>query len=247
MPPWLLGPRRRQRRRHSESYHQPAWLLRVCVRRGHWRVAPRDEHHALRVLRFCRANAIVSRTAAILLAAQQAGAEFIVENPPDRSNRDTPYFLHSRHCPIRRVPDFVTLRQVTGSDLITFPQCAFGADYQKYTSLLVSPGLLPALRPLASLACKHTQHRATAGGGRVDGNFTSPRSAAYPPDLNYLLARILASHRPGDTQRPAVDAVAAACARQALGKIDAGQVLATTEAINAAADLPEPAPEGVAA
>ena len=44
-----------------------------------------------------------------------------------------------------------------------------------------------------------------------------------------------------------VDAVAAACARQALGKIDAAQVIDGTEAINAAADLPEPVSEGVAA
>lgn len=35
-----------------------------------------------------------------------------------------------------------------------------------------------------------------------------------------------------------VDAVAAACARAAIGKIDAGQVIDGTEAINAAADLP---------
>ena len=85
------------------------------------------------------------------------------------------------------------MRKRTGGELITFPQCAFGADYQKYTSLLVSPGLLPSLRPLRSLTCTHSQHRAIAGGDRHNGKFSSSRSAAYPADLNFLFAKVLAT------------------------------------------------------
>ena len=59
--------------------------------------------------------------------------------------------------------------------------------------------------------------------------------------------KVLANVLPGLLKvalRPPVsaDAVAAACARVALGQIEAGQVIEGTEAINAAADLPKPEP-----
>ena len=162
----------------------------------------RDRDHPLglphlaprRVRQVRRANAIINRTAAILLASWQAGAEFIIENPPDRGMRDTPYYLHPRHCPLWNLPVITELTSLVGTELITFPQCAFGAPFQKYTSLLSSPGLAVALRPLGRLACNHAKHDEIAGGTRDDrGEFTSFRSTAYPLELNFLFARILAS------------------------------------------------------
>eukprot|EP00965_Chrysotila_dentata_P047430 1573366-Pleurochrysis_carterae.AAC.1 len=79
------------------------------------------------------------------------------------------------------------------SKLITFPQCALGADAQKYTTLLVSPGIAPSLQSLADLHCDHRTHNSIAGG-RKDGDvWSSAQSAAYPPDLNFLFARVFAS------------------------------------------------------
>ena len=145
-----------------------------------------------------QANRVIARTFAILTAGFQAGSEFIIENPPDRSKENSPLYLHRRHCPLWHLPDVIQFRKATGSEMISFPQCAFGADYQKFTSLLISPGLAPSLRPLSSLTCTHAQHRAIAGGDRRHGQFTSYRSAAYPADLNFLFAKVLATAKAAD-------------------------------------------------
>eukprot|EP00965_Chrysotila_dentata_P004566 148388-Pleurochrysis_carterae.AAC.1 len=60
-------------------------------------------------------------------------------------------------------PDVIALKADHDASLITFPQCALGANAQKYTSLLVSPGLVPSLSSLPSLRCQHSHHSAIAG------------------------------------------------------------------------------------
>eukprot|EP00965_Chrysotila_dentata_P000554 18135-Pleurochrysis_carterae.AAC.1 len=90
-----------------------------------------------------QANEIVRRTAQLLRAAHSSGAEYILEHPADRGALSSPIFLHKRHAPIWIVPEVQALRADTDASLITFPQCALGAPAQKYTSLLVSPGLTP--------------------------------------------------------------------------------------------------------
>ena len=86
-------------------------------------------------------------------------------------------------APLWLVPEVVELVQRTGARMITFPQCALGSRYQKWTSLLVSPELEPFLRDLGSLACQHPHgHPAVAVGA------DSARAAAYPPEMNRRLA-----------------------------------------------------------
>eukprot|EP00965_Chrysotila_dentata_P160245 5291813-Pleurochrysis_carterae.AAC.1 len=45
-------------------------------------------------------NEIIRRTAALLRAAHDAGAEFILEHPADRGANNSPIYLHGRHAPL---------------------------------------------------------------------------------------------------------------------------------------------------
>eukprot|EP00965_Chrysotila_dentata_P131277 4339865-Pleurochrysis_carterae.AAC.1 len=49
------------------------------------------------------------------------------------------------------------------------------------------------LRSLADLCCEHHSHAAIAGGRKHSDQWSSVASAAYPPDLNFLLAKVLAA------------------------------------------------------
>eukprot|EP00965_Chrysotila_dentata_P148369 4898409-Pleurochrysis_carterae.AAC.1 len=97
------------------------------------------------------------------------------------------------------MPDIQALRATDNADLITFPQCALGASAQKYTTLLATPGISPSLVSLSNLTCQHTTHPTQAGGSKCDDTWTSRSTAAYPPDLNFLLARVIASCRAART------------------------------------------------
>ena len=65
----------------------------------------------------------------------------------------------------------------------------FGADVQKYTTLLFTAGLAPMLRPLHQMVCSHTPGtHAMAGGAQLkDGTWNSASSAAYPTDFNMFV------------------------------------------------------------
>eukprot|EP00965_Chrysotila_dentata_P036773 1223805-Pleurochrysis_carterae.AAC.1 len=77
---------------------------------------------------------------------------------------------------------------------ITFPQCALGAAAPKYTTFLCTLGLQPALSPrLATLTYTHRTHAAHVGGTRDGDSWRSSTHSAYPPDLNMLIARAVAS------------------------------------------------------
>eukprot|EP00965_Chrysotila_dentata_P219273 6191032-Pleurochrysis_carterae.AAC.2 len=104
----------------------------------------------------------------------------------------SPIFLHKRHAPIWITPDIVALKADTASSSVTFPQCALGATSQKYTTLSVSPGLTPQLQKLSNLRCQHPDHRDFAGGSKTASGWASKQHSAYPPDMNFLLARVIA-------------------------------------------------------
>eukprot|EP00965_Chrysotila_dentata_P064087 2121836-Pleurochrysis_carterae.AAC.1 len=72
-------------------------------------------------------------------------------------------------------------------------QCALGATAQRYTTFMCTPGLLPALSRLFTLTCTHRTHISNVGGSRDDTGWKSASHAAYPPDLNMLIAKAVAS------------------------------------------------------
>eukprot|EP00965_Chrysotila_dentata_P092279 3046282-Pleurochrysis_carterae.AAC.1 len=92
-----------------------------------------------------QANLLVERTTALLHAARDAGAEFILEHPADRGHISSPLYLHARHGPLWTVPTVAELGARHSCSYITFPQCALGAPAQKYTTFMCTPGLQPAL------------------------------------------------------------------------------------------------------
>ena len=137
------------------------------------------------------ANRIIARTVALLAAGRRCGAEFVIENPCDRGNSNlTASFLHKDHCPLWLLPEVKALAHLAEADYCTFPQCAFGAKWQKRTTLMYTPGFHEFLSPLKKLFCNHSFH-----GGRLDGQqgddgtWETSEAAAYPPQLNYFFAR----------------------------------------------------------
>ena len=91
------------------------------------------------------------------------------------------------------MPTIIHLQRACSARLVTFPMCAFGAPWQKHTSLMFSAGFEPYLSSLSTLTCKHTKHDEPAGGRNAKGIWSSHRTAAYPPNFNYYLAKAVLS------------------------------------------------------
>ena len=144
-----------------------------------------------------RANRLTRRMAYILGAAAQCGTQFIIENPADRGDpSDDTLFIDERHGPIWHFPVIRLLADSASATLATFAQCMFGADTQKYTTFMYTPGFDTSLSPINGLRCNHPpgSHRASAGGLRNDnGTWNSRESAAFPADLNLHVAQSIAS------------------------------------------------------
>ena len=146
-------------------------------------------------------NTLVDRAVQIIRAVVNRSGCYIVENPIDRSNAEQSERLHlghwPRHASLWDMEEMKALRQDTASELIHFPQCALGGDAQKWTTLLVSSSLADhGLRAeLGSLRCTHARgtHRKRGRGRGRDGAYTTSGLAAYPPQMNRILAHVIAS------------------------------------------------------
>ena len=142
------------------------------------------------------ANALTKRTVMLLAAAQQVGTQWVLENPADRGDpNDAKLFINADHAPLWITPEILALRKACNAGFATFPMCAFGAPWQKYTSLMFSAGFDTFLAPLSQLMCDHDRHELPAGGKHDKGAWRSPAAAAYPPNFNYFLARAVLSLR----------------------------------------------------
>ena len=187
-----------KRKRSQRDSGPPPVRLRHCPTG----IIPPPPGHAAEL---ATANSIVDRICTILTAAATAGAEFIIENPADRSNASISHtFLCADHCPLWFYPDVATLKQHAQCRTCTFAQCEWGAEYQKYTTLLYTPGLAPTLDAWNVGRCSHASHAMQAGGARdAQGTWGSRRSAAYPPRMNKALAQaILRAHAAAQPQPP---------------------------------------------
>jgi len=178
---------------HSDSSHDggPAPVRDRSHIEGLPDVAPQHR----RELR--RANRLTRRMAYILGAAAQCGTQFIIENPADRGDpSDDTLFIDERHGPLWLFPVIRLLAESASATLATFAQCMFGADTEKYTTFMYTPGFDAYLGPINGLRCNHPQgsHRTSAGGQRDnEGTWNSRESAAFPADLNLHIAQSIAS------------------------------------------------------
>ena len=137
-------------------------------------------------------NELAAWTARLLEAAETAGALWACENPADRGKRGSPAYWqrHEDHGPIWRQPAFVALQAATGASERTFAYCAFGAEYQKYTTILHAAQLDGALQPLDARVCVHgnVPHGQQLRGRDAVGDSRAGKAAAYPDALNEFLA-----------------------------------------------------------
>ena len=126
----------------------------------------------------------IGRTAVLLGAACQAGAEWVVENPSDRGDPSQPWlFQVADHGPIWLDPHMISAKAACSAEHVTFAQCMFGADTQKYSTFWFTPGLSEHMRPLSRMVCSHAPgtHSSVAGGVQnEDGSWNSAATAASP-------------------------------------------------------------------
>ena len=102
-------------------------------------------------------NVLVEFSARVALAAFEAGATFVIENPPDRGQPESHLFRWTarQHAPLWLTPCMQSLAAVTKAIMLTFPQCALGSDFQKWTSLMAAGPRAQQLQALGRLTCSH--------------------------------------------------------------------------------------------
>ena len=142
-----------------------------------------------------KANQLVSRTMAILSAIAHSNGSFILESPADRGNPKCPITYDpelASHGSLWVMPIVLLLAKETNSVTITFAQCMYGSPWQKYTSIMITPDLLPALQHMSTMCCNHEKgsHKILAGRD-TSGNWESHKASAYPPKLCTTLAEAL--------------------------------------------------------
>jgi hypothetical protein len=74
-----------------------------------------------------------------------------------------------------------SLAAATEAIWFTFPQCAPGSDFQKWTSLMAAGPRAQQLLALGKLTCSHVgKHRRVAEGRDAHGKSNAAASGAYP-------------------------------------------------------------------
>ena len=154
-------------------------------------------------------NALVEFSAKVALAAYEAGITFIIENPPDRGRPSSHLFRWAsrQHAPLWLAPCMQALAERTRPEWYTFPQCALGGDFQKWTSLMVAGPRASQLRGLGMLKCEHAKHRCVAEGRNSKGASNAAASGAYPLGMAAFVMWALArpSVRAGGCSPPICD------------------------------------------
>ena len=103
--------------------------------------------------------------------------------------------MHADHSSLWQMPEMIELKASISGKTVTFAQCMFGADWQKYTTFLYSAGFDEQLAPLQALLCTHPDgaHTASAGARRRPRRQRDlelqTEAAAFPADLNLFLAQ----------------------------------------------------------
>jgi hypothetical protein len=162
-------------------------------------------HTAGRLAEAHRANELVGRTCALLLAGWRVGTEYVLENPADHQTMATSrvHDSSSTRCtdyPMWLLAEVIALKKLTSAEECTLFPCACSApNGRRRTTLLFSAGFSRWLRPLADLKCNHQTHEKQVGGVRPDAagaptERQSAEAAAYPTQFNWFLTA-MACHR----------------------------------------------------
>ena len=135
-------------------------------------------------------NLLVERSVQLARAIKAVGGQFVIENPVTRSDPRSEHYrwVWRSHGSLWMHPAVSELLGERWTRVVDFPQCALGGAFQKFTTLAYSVDLEPGLRPLAALRCTHDRHVRQAVGLDSEGKWHSATAAAYPADMNALLA-----------------------------------------------------------
>jgi hypothetical protein len=168
-------------------------------------------------------NLFLEFTETLATAAFCSGATFIVENPPDYGDEQSPYFrwIARSHCPLWLTSWMVRLQKQTGAVMVTGCQCMLGGAFKKPTSLLAAGPRAHKLGPFGRLWCTHSNHARVAAGWKADGTAHSADAAAYPVPMCLWIMAVLFSDETeeadalGFAGRPEAERMAAASVVQA--------------------------------
>ena len=149
-----------------------------------------------------RANELAGRACMVAAAVQGAGGVYVIENPVDYGDAELTRALRVRctpaHASLWQLEELEALQHTTGGRKVHFPQCAVGAGTQKWTTLLYSPAA-DALADLGKMRCGHAkaEHRQSTVGRDSDGRWRTAALAAYPEQLNGIIAAAIDRGVPG--------------------------------------------------
>jgi hypothetical protein len=169
-------------------------------------------------------NECYSFMAELALPVYEAGGEFVIENPADLGDPESPIYRPScANAPSCFVtPPFVALREAVPCVMVIFPQCGLGAPWRKLTGLLCSPGVgaklvwLQYTLLVPPLGCACARHAARAFGRDASGSSQSKASAAW----NGPMCRALVDGLAEVEETPPLSSVATSVA----GGISGGRV-----------------------
>ena len=163
-------------------------------------------------------NSLVAFAARVWRVCEAAAVPCMLENPADRGDPalECCYWPRFRdHGPMWRMEALRAAFRDTGAELVTFAQCQFGGDFQKYTTFAYSAQLAAFMTSFQGRECpasfppghpRHAAciHREQAWGRRADGTSRSESAAAYPQGLNREIAVVL--HAWALSSQPAIRA-----------------------------------------
>ena len=141
-------------------------------------------------------NALAALSALLFTACHLVRVPVAAENPADRGDPSSPAYWeeHADHGSLWRTKAWQAAALNTAASPLTFAQCAFGSPAQKWTTVLASEIMLPSVSRLGSgeFSCTCTQsHREQLTGRDCWGRSRTAMAAAYPPNLDLLLADAL--------------------------------------------------------
>ena len=138
-------------------------------------------------------NALIAWSAHVIDLCDSAGVAWAVENPADRGDESSAAWWPAKrdHAPLWLQPAMACVLRRLRAHLVTFPQCAFGAPWQKYTTVACSSCMADAAARLLGRCCTHTAHAKQAHGRDASGASLATAAAAYPLELSEALASLL--------------------------------------------------------
>jgi hypothetical protein len=141
------------------------------------------------------ANKLVERSVTLARAIVSSGGHVLFENPPDRGDKESQDSMLRRlyqaewenHAPLWLLRVMKAAKRDLNLREVTFPQCALGSKFQKYTTHGTHQRSRPFLTN-STYAIVDIRTVNLARGRDRARNWKSAEAAAYPAQMNAILA-----------------------------------------------------------